>query len=187
MTADVDSRGTSHRDDPYQGFEFRIKMDGRYVAAVSRVLGISPTSRVGSHGSAGGPSKPRLVPGQTEHGPIVLERGVTHDIEFEQWANRVWDYDRAGEELQRRTSSRQLTVGDLSKEIIIELRSAAGQTVAAFTLHRAWPSEFTAMPELDANGESVVAIETLKLEYERWEQDDSVREPPEPSFELPSG
>jgi phage tail-like protein len=68
---------------------------------------------------------------------------------------------------------------DFRKEVIIELFNEAGQPVKAFIVHRCWPSEYQALPDLEANS-SAIAIETLKLENEGWERDEFVVEPKEP-------
>ena len=48
----------------------------------------------------------------------------------------------------------------------------------SYQLFRCWVSEYQALPALDA-GTAAVAIETIKLELEGWERDESVTEPTE--------
>ena len=81
------------RFDPYKNFKFRVKTpDGQYVAGVSKVSALKRTTEVVKHREGGDPSSSRKSPGRTEYDPITLERGVTHDKAFEQWANKVWQY-----------------------------------------------------------------------------------------------
>ena len=80
------------RFDPYKNFKFRVKWDGHYVAGVSKVRSLKRTTEVVKHRDGGDPSSSRKSPGRTEYEPITLERGVTHDVEFEQWANKVWNF-----------------------------------------------------------------------------------------------
>ena len=173
----------SYRYDPYKNFKFRVKWDGKYVAGVSKVSGLARTTQVVKHRSGGDPSTPRVSPGQSEYEAITLERGVTHDVNFEQWANKVWDYANStkGED----NSNQIVSLKDFRKDIIIELYNEAGQKVIAYKVYRCWVSEFNAMPELDALG-NAVAIQSIKLENEGWERDTSVKEPTEPSFTLPA-
>lgn len=173
----------TYRYDPYKNFKFRIKWDGKYVAGVSKVSGLVRTTQVVKHRSGGDPSTPRVSPGQSEYEPITLERGVTHDVAFEQWANKVWDYANStkGDD----NSNQIVSLKDFRKDIIIELYNEAGQKVIAYNVYRCWVSEFNAMPELDALG-NAVAIQSIKLENEGWERDTSVTEPTEPSFTLPA-
>ena len=77
------------RFDPYKNFKFRVKWDGRYVAGVSKVGGLKRTTEVVKHREGGDPSSSRKSPGRTEYEAITLERGVTHDVEFEKWANKI--------------------------------------------------------------------------------------------------
>jgi len=82
----------AQRFDPYMPFNFRVKWDGRYVAGVSKVSMLKRTTEVVKHREGGDPSSSRKSPGRTEYEPITLERGVTHDTEFEKWANKVWNF-----------------------------------------------------------------------------------------------
>ncbi len=165
------------RFDPYKNFKFRIRWDGEYVAGVSKISALTRTTEVVEHREGGDPSTVRKSPGQTKYEAITLERGVTHDKEFEQWASKVWNF---GSGLGSETS-----LQDFRKDLIIELYNEAGQVVQAYRVFRCWVSEFQALPELDASGNSV-AIQTLKLENEGWERDLSVTEPTEPSFVEPA-
>jgi phage tail-like protein len=161
------------RFDPYKNFKFRIRWDGRYVAGVSKVSALKRTTEVFEYRDGGEPSISRKSPGRTSFEAITLERGVTHDTEFEQWANKVW---RFGAGL-----GAELSLKDFRKDLIIDLYNEAGQLVLAYKVYRAWVSEYQALPELDANGPAV-AIQSLKLEHEGWERDYDVVEPAEPSF-----
>src|SRR5437870_11683002 len=81
----------AQRFDPYKNFKFRVKWDGRYVAGVSKISALKRTTEVVKHRDGGDPSSSRKSPGRSEFEPITLERGITHDTEFEKWAGRVWD------------------------------------------------------------------------------------------------
>lgn len=163
----------AQRFDPYKNFKFRIKWEGRYVAGVSKVSALKRTTEVVEHREGGDPSSPRKSPGHSKYEAITLERGVTHDLAFEQWANKVWDYG-AG-------LGAEVSLKDFRKDIIIEFYNEAGQLAIAYKVFRCWVSEYQALPELDANA-NAVAIQTLKLENEGWERDVDVAEPEEPGL-----
>jgi phage tail-like protein len=166
----------ARRLDPYKNFKFRVKWDGRYVAGVSKVSLLKRTTEMIKHRAGGDPSTSYKAPGRTEYDAITLERGVTHDVDFEAWANKVWNFGSiAGSEV---------SLTDFRKDIIIELLNEAGQTVLSYNIYRCWVSEYQALPDLDANA-NAVAIAKLKLENEGWERDYSVAEPQEPSFSEP--
>lgn len=166
------------RFDPYKNFKFRVKWDGRYVAGVSKVSALQRTTEVVEYREGGDPSSSRKSPGQTKYEAITLERGVTHDEEFEKWANKVWNFGSG--------LGSEVSLKDFRKDIIIELYNEAGQKVIAYNVYRCWVSEYRALPELDASA-NAVAIQTLKLENEGWERDYEVKEPSEPSFTEPAG
>lgn len=164
------------RFDPYKNFKFRVKWDGRYVAGVSKVGALKRTTEVVEHREGGDPSTSRKSPGRTKFEAITLERGVTHDPEFEKWANKVWNYASG---LGAETSLK-----DFRKDIIIEVYNESGQVVLSYKIFRCWVSEFQSLPDLDANA-NAVAIQTIKLENEGWERDYETAEPTEESFTEP--
>jgi phage tail-like protein len=161
----------THRFDPYKNFKFRIKWDGRYVAGVSKVGSLKRSTEVVEHREGGDPSTSRKSPGRTKYEAITLERGVTHDLEFEAWANKVW---HVGAGLGAESSLK-----DFRKDVILEVYNETGQVVLSYRIYRCWVSEFQALPDLDANA-NAIAIQTIKLENEGWERDPDVSEPAEP-------
>jgi phage tail-like protein len=164
------------RFDPYKNFKFRVKWDNRYVAGVSKVGALKRTTEVVKHREGGDPSSSRKSPAKSEYEAITLERGVTHDKDFEKWANKIWNYGSG--------LGSEVSLKDFRKDIIIEVYNEAGQKVLAYNVFRCWVSEFQALPELDASA-NAVAIQTIKLENEGWERDYEVTEPTEPTFVEP--
>jgi phage tail-like protein len=165
----------TNRFDPYKNFKFRVKWDGRYVAGISKVSALKRTTEVVEHREGGDPSSGRKSPGRTKYEPITLERGVTHDLDFERWVNKVWNFQ----------SNTEVSLQDFRKDIIIDLFNEAGQKVISYKVFRCWVSEYQALSDLDANA-NAVAIQTIKLENEGWERDPDVTEPAEPSFNEPA-
>lgn len=163
----------AQRFDPYKNFKFRVRWDGKFVAGISKVGSLKRTTEVVEHRVGGDPSTGRKSPGRSKYEPIMLERGVTHDLEFEAWANKVWNF---GTGLGAETS-----LADFRKDIIIEMYNEAGQLAIAYQVFRCWVSEFQALPELDANA-NAVAIQSIKLENEGWIRDVDVNEPAEPTL-----
>ncbi|MEK6336874.1 MAG: phage tail protein [Acidobacteriota bacterium] len=158
------------RFDPYKNFKFKVKWDGRYVAGVSKVGALKRTTEVVKHRDGGDPSSTRKSPGRTEFEAITLERGVTHDLEFENWAKKVWDFNSG--------FGKEVSLKDFRKDIIIEVYNESGQKVTAYNIHRCWVSEFQAQADLDANANAVL-IQNIKLENEGWVRDPDVVEPAE--------
>jgi len=161
----------TQRFDPYKNFKFRVKWEGKYVAGISKVSSLKRSTEVVEHRQGGDPSTSRKSPGRTKYEPITLERGVTHDLEFERWANKVWNYGAA--------LGAEVSLKDFRKDIILEIYNEAGQLAIAYKIFRCWVSEYQALPDFDANA-NAVAIQTIKLENEGWERDESVTEPAEP-------
>lgn len=171
--------------DLYRTYKFRLKWDGRYVAGVSKVGALTRTTQVVTRRAGGDSSAPRRMPGQNNYAAITLERGVTHDLAFEQWANKVWDYHNSTIGDRQGGTGKDVSLKDFRKDIVLEVYNEAGQKVIAYTIFRCWPSEFIAQPGMDANRDAV-AIEMLKLENEGWERDTSVAGSTEPDHILPA-
>lgn len=158
------------RFDPYKNFKFRLKWDGQFIASISRVSGLKRVTEVVEHREGGDPSTSRKSPGLTQYEAITLERGVTYDHAFEQWANQVWKLGAA--------LGGEVALADFRKEVVLEFYNEAGQLALSYLIHRCWPSVYEALPDLDAN-DAAVAIERLVLENEGWERDTAVQEPKE--------
>jgi phage tail-like protein len=158
----------THRFDPYKNMKFRVKWDGRTVAGVSKVSALKRTTEAVTHREGGDPSTSRVGPSVWKFEPITLERGVTHDVEFEKWANLI--YSTAGD--------LSISLRSFRKDLIIELLNEQGNVAKSYKVYRCWVSEYQALPELDANA-NAVAIEHMVLQNEGWERDVDVKEPKE--------
>ncbi len=154
------------RLDPYKAFMFRVKWDGQYVAGLSKMGALKRSTDPVVHRDGGDPSHEHKSPGKTKYDAVTLERGVTHDPEFEKWANLV------------HSLSSPISLKNFRKDVIVDVFNEANQKVLSYKLYRCWVSEYQALPQLDA-GTAGVAIETIKLELESWERDQSVTEPTE--------
>jgi len=165
------------RYDPYKNFKFRVKWDGHYVAGISKVGALKRTTDPVEHREGGDPSTSRKSPARTKYDAITLERGVTHDTEFEKWANKVWNFGSG--------LGSEVSLKDFRKDIIIEVYNEAGQLAIAYKVYRCWVSEYQSLPDLDANA-GAVAIQHIKLENEGWERDYDVVEPSEPNYSEPA-
>lgn len=168
----------AERFDPYKNFKFQVFWVGNNspIAGVSKVSMLKRTTEVVKHREGGDPSSSRKSPGRTEYEAISLERGVTHDKEFEIWANKIWNYG-AGLGLQ-------VSLKDFRKDVLIKLYNEAGQLAITYKVYRCWVSEFQATADLDANANAVL-IQHIKLENEGWERDYDVAEPAEVTFNEP--
>ena len=158
----------AQRFDPYKNFKFRIKWDGKYVAGVSKISALKRSTEPVTHREGGDPSTSRVSPSVWKFEPITLERGVTHDPEFEKWANLIYNSD----------GDAAISLKNFRKDLIIDFLDEQGVIAKSYKVYRCWVSEYTALPDLDANAH-VVAIEHMVLQNEGWERDVAVNEPAE--------
>ena len=157
------------RIDPYKNFKFKLVWDDEgtigVIAGVSKVSGLKRTTEVVSHRDGGDLSTKRHSPGVSSFEPITIERGITHDPAFENWATKA--YSTAGDG--------GVSLLNFRKNISIELYNLQGVKVRAWNVFRCWVSEFIAVPELDANA-NAIAFETIVLQNEGFARDEAVVE-----------
>ena len=156
----------THRVDPYKNFRFRVKWDGKYVPGITKITWLKRSTVPVVVREGADPATSHLSPGPWKFDPITLERGITHDAAFEEWANLSYQVNG------------NMSLVKFRKDITIELLNEQGTVVKAFKVYRCWVSEYQVLPVLDANAHAV-AIETITLENEGWERDTGVAEPVE--------
>jgi phage tail-like protein len=159
-----------HRTDPYKNFKFRLIIDGRAVLGISKVSALKRTTEAVEYREDNEPNAIRKAPGRTTFSPITLERGITHDPFFEDWASQVWRMG-AG-------TGAEASLKAYRKDVLLHLCNEAGQVVMGWKIYRCWVSQYTAVPDLDSNASSV-AIESIVLENEGWERDRDIVGPEE--------
>lgn len=154
--------------EPAEPLLCRVRWDGREIPGVTKVSGLIRRTEVLTPRSGGDPSSLRKSPGSTSYEPIVLERFLGRDPEFERWADKVWKLGAgAGAEVLLR---------DFRKDIVIDLVDEIGQRVMSFRVYRCWPSDYVVMGEMDTANPSA-PIEALVLQHEGWERDHAVIPP----------
>ena len=158
------------RYDPYKNFKFRLKFgdNNQVVMGISKVSALKRTTEVVKHRDGGDNSTDHKSPGRTSYDAITLERGLTHDPEFESWANRIhpWAGDAA------------MDLVNYKRDLTLEMMDEKGHVAYRYFLYDCWVSEYTAMPELNSNA-NAVSIESMKLELEGWDRDKDTKEPDE--------
>ena len=165
----------ANRFDPYKNFKFRVLWDNKPVLGVSKVSALKRTTEVVKHRDGGDNSTDHKSPGRTSYDAITLKRGLTHDPEFEAWANKVHPY----------SGDAAMDLANYKKNLTLEMMNEKGHVVYRYFLFNCWVSEYTALPELNANA-NAVSIESLKIELEGWDRDLDTKEPKE-SDDVPQG
>jgi len=153
------------RIDPYKNFKFRVAWDGQPVAGVSKVSGLKRKTEIVSHRDGGDLSTKHLSPGVSTFEPITIERGITHDTAFEEWATKTYSVE----------GDAAVSLKDFRKDITIELYNLQGVKVRSWQVFRCWVSEYMAVPELDANT-NAIAFESIVIQNEGFARDIAVVE-----------
>ncbi len=163
------SRREEHAPDPARPAHgrglrhFRVRWDGRLIDGIEAISGLEFTTEVVPHRAGAQTNMPHLAPGKTANQPLVLTRPRTTDPAFEAWARLVWD--------RGASPGAEVALRDFRKDVAIELLDDAGRVQVAFRLYRCWPSHYAALSAMrDGDG----AAETLTLQFEGWERDETV-------------
>ncbi len=159
----------THRHDPYRTFKFQVLIDGKPVAGLKKMGALKKTTEAVDWRTGGDPTHVRKLPGGTKYEAITLEQGLTHDLVFEQWANLVNNVDGVG----------AMSLKNFRRDIVINVLNLQGEVAITYQVKRAWVSEYQALPDFDAGTTNTVGIQTIKLEHEGWDRDESVAEPAE--------
>jgi phage tail-like protein len=157
----------TNRFDPYKAYRFLVYFatSTSPVAAVSKISSLKRSSDVIDYKEGGNAIILKGL-GRTKYEPITLERGVTYDTDFQDWADATQKLD---------SGVPTTSLLNLRREIRIELLNEEGQSVYRYLVHRCWVSEYQALPDLDAGGTGI-ALEHIKLENEGWERDATLTE-----------
>ena len=160
----------THRTDPYKNFKFRIRWNGKVVAGISKISPLKRNTEVIEYRDGAESNNIRKMPGLTKYSAITLERGVTHDLEFETWSNQVFSLTE--------NKNSKMSLKNFRKDITLDMLNEAGQLVMSYKVKKCWVSEYVALPELNANS-FAVAIQKITLQNEGWERDSAISEPVE--------
>jgi len=159
----------AHRYDPYRTFMFQVIIDGQVVAGLKKMSVLKKSTEAVKWRTAGDPAHERVLPGGTSYEAITLEQGLTHDTVFETWANLVNNIQ----------GNSAMSLKEYRKDIILNVLNLQGKVAISYKVYRAWVSEFQALPEFDAGTMNAVGIQSITLQHEGWERDNSVSEPTE--------
>lgn len=154
------------RIDPYKNFKFRIAFNpGGIIAGVSKISPLKRSTELVTHREGGDLSTPRHSPGRTSFEPITLEKGITFSRDFEEWANLVYSVE----------GDAAVSLKNFRRDLIIDVMNLQGVVVKKYNIFRCWVSEYTALPDLDANANAVM-LESVVVQNEGWSRDESIVE-----------
>jgi len=137
---------TGDRKDPYRSFRFSVEYDGITRAGFRECSGLDSSQDPVEYREGDDDPTARKLPGLVKYSNITLKRGLTDDVDFQNWRQ-----DAVDGKVQRRNGS-------------IILRDTTGAEVCRWNFREAWPSKWTG-PSFNATGNEV-AIETLELAHE---------------------
>jgi phage tail-like protein len=163
------------RLDPYKNYRFVVYFDDTSipVAGINQASGLPPFSGSIEQNQSGSPANLRKSPGRSKYESVTLERGITYDGAFAQWAGQVWASEVTHPGVPLAPSS------VVHRNIRIVQLNEAFQPVSQYLGRNCWVSEYRALPDLKAEP-GAVAIQFIKLESEGWIIDTVIAELQQP-------
>jgi len=168
--------------DPMDRFRWSVEIEGftRLGFAVCGTPSITYNTKTYAEGGAH--LFPRKIIDSVEYKPVVLERGVTTDQSFEQWAKQVMELHRGRIEgssamlqgssiktsAEQRPKEEQVPL-EYRRDVIIKHLDRSGRVVKTYVLYNAIPTEFKPASDFQSDGDDVLSMERLVLEYESFE------------------
>ncbi|MFI4976757.1 MAG: phage tail protein [Caulobacterales bacterium] len=146
--------------DALRNGRFRVSWDGRVIPGVTEVSPLGRTTEVVTHEEGGWSPTVQTSPGRTTFEPVTLERGLSRDTAFADWAAQTL----------------QAAPANPRKNVRLEVLGDSGQPILAYNLYRCWVSEYQPLPELD-QAASGPLTERITLECDEWTRDASVAAP----------
>lgn len=153
------------RFDPYRTFKFRVRFGDTTVAGVTKVSALTRTVTPTELKEAGDLLSPRNSPGAVRYDDVVLEKGLSMDNAFEDWANAVVQLQADPGSTSGFKRTVYIDVYDLNGNP----QDRKSQPITSYKLNRAWITKYTALPELDASGGGF-GIQSVTLRHEGWER-----------------
>jgi phage tail-like protein len=132
------------RNDPFQGFRFRVEFDHLQHGGFARVKGLTRETKVEVHREGGLNEFEHKLATLTSYGNLILERGLADEY---LWS---WQQDVVEGRIQRRT----LTVG---------LHDSTDQEVWRWLVQAAFPVKWTGT-DLDAMANQVL-VESVEFAH----------------------
>lgn len=129
-------------NDPFPNFNFLVELDGITRAAFHECSGFSSTVDVIEYNEGGALYSSKL-PGRVKYANIVLKYGMTADLELYNWHLSVMQG-----QIQRKNGS-------------ILLLDRAGNQVARWDFHQAWPTKCDG-PDLNAE-DNKIAFDSYEI------------------------
>lgn len=148
------------RFEPYKNFKFRVYFGDMCVAGISKVSSLKQSTETVTHREGGDNSVQHICPTMSKFEPITLERGVSWNHEFMEWATEVAKVNAPGIE----------NLSGFRRNIQIMLLNEAGDPTKVYNAYECWVSEYEMLPELDGNSGSI-AIERIVVQTEGIEID----------------
>lgn len=144
--------------DPFRKFKFRIKIDDKVVAGLTKCSALTVSVASQEFRSGEMDSFKQKLPGQASFEHITLEQGMTNNTVFETWATAMSNF------LGNKGTDAEKTPESFRKDVDIEIYNLNNEKVKSYRVFNCWVSKYT-VADLDANSSDVL-IQTLELQNE---------------------
>ena len=164
--------------DVYRGFKFSVKILSTETqfkfarAAFQKVTGMKSSVEVVEYREGNMPDRMEKLAGMMSYDSVTLERGISHDDDFNTWMKRVCDVVSSAGDGVPNSGAVDFGASSYRCDVEISLHNKQGVVVKKYKLKDAFPSEYT-IGDFDATSNDVV-ITSLVLQHHGIEETNSV-------------
>lgn len=164
----------SSAKDPLDKFRWAVTIDGFTRLGFSSCETPSYSINTQNYPEGGSHLWPRKIVDSIEYKPVALQRGVTSDFNFHEWAIQFMELTKGERDRTFRLGSEtasgpQYPPSDYRKTIRIDHLDRAGRIVKTYILYNAFPIEYKPASDFSADGDDLLSMERLVLTYESFE------------------
>lgn len=150
--------------DPLDKFRFAVTIDGFTRMGFSSCETPAMTVNTQKYAEGGSHLWPKQIVDSVEFKPIALQRGVSSDFNFHNWAIQFMELYQG-----KRDNGLSTRPGEYRRDVTIEHMDRAGRIVKRYRLHKAYPIEYKPASDFSADGDDLLSMERLVLVYESFE------------------
>lgn len=156
----------------------------RWAVTISDSSGTETFSRLGfsscetpsvsintqSYSEGGSHLWPKKIIDSIEYKPVALQRGVTSDFDFHEWAIQFMEIYKGQIDKNRNPEQNAFQFPeDYRRTIKIDHIDRGGRVVKSYILYKAFPIEYKPASDFSADGDDLLSMERLVLTYESFE------------------
>lgn len=156
--------------DPLDKFRWSVEIEGFNRLGFASCETPSYSINTNSYAEGGSHLFPKKIVDSIEYRPVTLQRGVTSDLNFHNWASAYMEFIRGFRIVSNPAPGSTPTQPpqEYRKTIYIKHLDRAGRVVKTYVLYNAFPIEYKPASDFSADSDDTLSMEKLTLTYESF-------------------